>query len=149
MTTPPPFVSTPGIAPHTHPSWCRGPAVHIVDPGTTLTPPRPGGQVTHPSAARLGVVAAVTRAVYAVLDEHLAIGPALLGPHVMLVDDLAIDSLDLLDVVIDLESAFGIVVPEREIDRLRTVGDLVQVVARFLWERDHPEPFRRRVDSAA
>jgi acyl carrier protein len=112
----------------------------MVDPGTTLTSPPLG---------RFGLVARVAPTVHAILNDRLGIGPELLGPHVALGDDLAVDSLDLLEVVIDLESAFGICVPEREIDRVRTVADLVHVVAKYLWERDHPEPFRRDAGAAA
>jgi acyl carrier protein len=102
-----------------------------------------------PTVGRLGLVARVAPTVYAVLDEHLGIAPELLGPHVALGDDLAVDSLDLLEVVIELESAFAVCVPEREIDRLRTVADLVHVIAKYVWERDHPEPYRAPLHAAA
>ena len=110
--------------------------------------------MTHPSlvpptAGRLGMVAYVTPTVYAVLDKRLDIGPELLGPHVLLGDDLAINPLDLLGAVIELESAFTICVPEREIDHLRTVADLVHVIAKYVWERDHPEPYRPPLHVAA
>jgi acyl carrier protein len=82
--------------------------------------------------------------VYAVLEDRLGVSPELIGPHVAIGDDLAIDSLDLLDAVLDLESVFQIHVPERDIDRLQTVADLVHVVAKYVWERDHPEPFAPR-----
>ena len=97
---------------------------------------------------RMGVVALVAPSVPGILHDRLGIAPQLLGAHVMLGDDLAIDSLDLLEVVIDLESAFGIVVPEQAIDRVRTVADLIHVVAKYLWERDHAEPFDRFRDAA-
>jgi len=100
-------------------------------------------------SSRLRLVAQVAPTVYAALDERLGIGPELLGPLVFLGDDLAIDSLDLLELVIDLESAFAICVPEREIDRLRTVADLVHVVAKYVWERDHPEPYSLPLHVAA
>jgi len=93
---------------------------------------------------RFGLVAHLTPTVYAVLEERLGVSPELIGPHVALGDDLAIDSLDLLDAVLDLESVFQIHVPERDIDRLQTVADLVHVVAKYVWERDHPEPFAPR-----
>ncbi len=97
---------------------------------------------------RMGVVALVAPSVHGILQDRLGIAPELLGAHVMLGDDLALDSLDLLEVVIDLESAFGIVVPEQAVDRVRTVADLIHVVAKYLWERDHPEPFGRFLDAA-
>jgi acyl carrier protein len=101
------------------------------------------------SAGRFGLVASVAPTVYGLLTDRLGIGAELLGPHVALGDDLAVDSLDLLDVVIELESAFTIVIPERELDRLCTVADLIHVIAKYRWERDHSEPFESRTDAAA
>jgi acyl carrier protein len=93
------------------------------------------------SLGRYGLVAFVAPTVHQLLDDRLGVSPELLGPYVALGDDLAVDSLDVLEIVVELESVFGIVVPEREVDRTRTVADLVHVVAKYLWERDHPEPF--------
>jgi acyl carrier protein len=98
---------------------------------------------------RLGVVASVAPTVYGLLHDRLGVGPELLGPHVALGDDLAVDSLDVLELVIELESAFGVVLPEREIDRMRTVADLVHTLAKYVWERDHPEPFELEAGAAA
>ena len=41
-------------------------------------------------------------------------------------DDLAADSLDLVDLAVTLETRFGIVWPERAFDRVRSYGDLVR-----------------------
>jgi acyl carrier protein len=107
----------------------------------------------HPSIvpatlSRLGLIAYVAPTVHAILDQRLGVTPALLGPHVSLADDLAADSLDVMEVVVDLESAFNIVFAERELDRVRTVSDLIRLVARYLWARDRAEPWRP-VDAAA
>ena len=129
-----------------HPSWCRGPAPHVADPGTTLTPLYGEALMRHPSIvpatlSRLGLIAYVTPTVHAILDDRLGVSPALLGPHVSLADDLAADSLDLMEVVVDLETVFAIVMAEREVDRVRTLSDLIRLVARYLWERDRAEPW--------
>ena len=43
-------------------------------------------------------------------------------------DDLGLDSMSLLEVVMDLEEKFGIEINQREAERFKTIGDL----ARFL-----------------
>jgi acyl carrier protein len=91
--------------------------------------------------ARADLVTIVEPVVRSVVSERLAVPAEALRHPVSLVEDLAVDSLDLLELVIDLESAFTIVIPEREIDRVRTVADLAELVAKYVWERDHPEPF--------
>jgi acyl carrier protein len=84
----------------------------------------------------------VTPTVHAILDDRLGVSPALLGSETTILDDLAADRARLKDLVVDLESVFGIVLAESAIDRVRTLSDLVRVVARHLWERDRAEPWR-------
>jgi len=57
--------------------------------------------------------------------EHLGVGFDDLTPEVSLIDDLAVDSLDLLELAVALEAEFGVTVPERTIAEVRTYGELV------------------------
>ena len=57
--------------------------------------------------------------------EHLGVGFDDLTPEVSLTDDLAVDSLDLLELALALEAEFGVTVPERTIGEVRTYGELV------------------------
>ena len=97
-----------------------------------------------PPTGRLGLLEFVEPTVHAIVSERLGVAADLLARRVSLVDDLAVDSLDLLELVIDLESAFAIVIPEREVDRVHTIADLAELVAKYVWERAHPEPFGPR-----
>ena len=45
-----------------------------------------------------------------------------------ILDDLKVNSARLVDVVLDVESAFDIELADDEVDRVRTVGDAVRVV---------------------
>jgi acyl carrier protein len=60
-----------------------------------------------------------------------------LTADVSLTDDLAADSLDLLELVLAIEGGFDLTIPERRIDELRTYGDLVDVV---MGSIDRPAP---------
>lgn len=44
------------------------------------------------------------------------------------IDDLQADSLDLVDLVMELEDEYGIEFPEEKIDEFRTVGDVVNYI---------------------
>lgn len=44
-------------------------------------------------------------------------------------DDLMIDSADLIDIVLRLEEHFSITIDDSQLDMLRTVGDVVSIVA--------------------
>ena len=63
-----------------------------------------------------------------VVAEHLGVGVEELGPAVSLTDDLAADSLDMLELAITLEGQFGIAIPESLIDDVHRYGDLVDLV---------------------
>ena len=61
--------------------------------------------------------------------DYLGVSADELTPEVSLTDDLAADSLDLVELALALEGEFGIEVPERMIDEVRTYGDLVETAA--------------------
>ena len=63
-----------------------------------------------------------------VVAEHLGVDLEELGPAVSLTDDLAADSLDMLELAIALEGQLGIAIPESLIDDLHRYGDLVDMI---------------------
>jgi acyl carrier protein len=67
--------------------------------------------------------------------EHLGVGIERLVSDVSLRDDLAADSLDLVELAVALEAEFAIVVTERLLDQVRTYGDLVHAVGFLIRER--------------
>ena len=67
--------------------------------------------------------------------DHLGIGVEDLVAGVSLRDDLAADSLDLVELAMALEAEFGIVMPERILDRVRTYGDLVRATGLLIRAR--------------
>lgn len=79
-------------------------------------------------AGRLGLEEYVEPRVRRVVADRLGVDETELGRDVSLADDLAADSLDLLEVAISLESALGISISERRLELVRTMGDLVETV---------------------
>jgi acyl carrier protein len=80
--------------------------------------------------------------------EHLGVGEEALVRDISLRDDLAADSLDLVELAMALEGEFAILVPERILDAVRTYGDLVAAAgvllrARCEAERRGAEPAER------
>jgi len=61
-----------------------------------------------------------------IVADLLGVDPEALAPQVSLIDDLAADSLDLVEVALEIESHLGIEIPERTIAKIRTYGELVQ-----------------------
>jgi acyl carrier protein len=64
-----------------------------------------------------------------IISGHLGIEPEAVIPEASLVDDLGADSLDTVELVIAFEEAFGIVVPEADVEQIRTVQDAMDYVA--------------------
>ena len=69
--------------------------------------------------------AAVEARVRRVVADTLGVGDDELTPEVSLADDLAADSLDLVEMAIELEGELGIMLPDRILDGVRTFGELL------------------------
>ncbi len=67
--------------------------------------------------------------VRAILAEQLGVELAELRPEASILDDLGADSLDVVEMVMTLEEAFEIEVPDAEVETLRTIADVERYVA--------------------
>lgn len=62
--------------------------------------------------------------------EQFDLTPDAISAETSFVDDLGIDSLDVVELVMELEDAFGLdEIPEEELKKMHTVGDLVEYVS--------------------
>ena len=60
--------------------------------------------------------------------DHLGVGTEELTRDVSLADELAVDSLDLVELALALETEFGISMSEATLDEVRTYGELADAV---------------------
>lgn len=63
-----------------------------------------------------------------VIAEQLKIDPAQIKPDSRLVEDLKADSLDIVELVMELENTFDIQIPDEEMPNLSTVQDVVNYI---------------------
>ena len=77
----------------------------------------------------------ILRGIEAVSREQLNREVAL-RPEMDLIDDLELDSLQLLTLAVEVENRFRIILEEDDEAAIRTVGDLADVVARKLAATD-------------
>jgi acyl carrier protein len=75
-----------------------------------------------------------------VVADSLGVGLEELVREVSLRDDLAADSLDLVELVLALEAKFGITVPDRVLDLVGSYGDLVETTVDLIRARRAAEP---------
>jgi acyl carrier protein len=86
--------------------------------------------------------------------EHLGVDSEQLAREVSLVDDLAADSLDLVEIAVAIEGHLGIELPQRFLDQVRTFGDLIEGTVtlakrgRRAGREDLPVPLRARITPA-
>ncbi len=62
--------------------------------------------------------------------EQFDLTPDAISEETSFVDDLGIDSLDVVELVMELEDVFQLdEIPEEDLKKMRTVGDLVEYVS--------------------
>ena len=73
-----------------------------------------------------------TKAVLDILVEQLGVEESQLAPDVALVEDLCADSLAIMEITLALEDYFSISLPDSAPDRIRTIGDVFEVLSETL-----------------
>ncbi len=68
------------------------------------------------------------------LTESLDISPVDLKASTNLVEDLAIDSMQLYEFVIDLEESYNIRLPDELLEQIITIDDIVNLVMKLTSE---------------
>jgi len=63
-----------------------------------------------------------------ILAEQLGVEATEVTAEANILDDLGADSLDVVELVMSLEEAFDIEVPDEEVEGMRTVGDVERYV---------------------
>ena len=63
-----------------------------------------------------------------ILVEQLECDPEDITMESRLVDDLGADSLDAIDIVMSVEDTFKVEVPDEIIEKIETVGDIVNYI---------------------
>ena len=65
-----------------------------------------------------------------ILEEVAGVTPADATPEKSFTDDLDVDSLSMVEVVVEAEEKFGVTIPDDEVKNLKTVGDAVSYIER-------------------
>jgi len=79
-----------------------------------------------PSAAEK--VKQMVEKVKQIIAEQLGVDEAEITPTASFVDDLGADSLDTVELVMALEEAFDIEIPDEDAEKIRTVQDAIDYI---------------------
>lgn len=72
-----------------------------------------------------GLSLEVVAALKSIIAENLKVSPLAIRPTTSFKDDLGIDSLETVELLMDIEKEFNIEVPEEVAERIQTVGDVM------------------------
>jgi acyl carrier protein len=75
----------------------------------------------------------------ALLVERFQVDPARLSPEARLFQDLDLDSIDAIDMAVELQAWSGRRIPEERLRSIRTLDDVVSMVEAHLAEGGVPE----------
>lgn len=70
----------------------------------------------------------MTEKIIALTAEHLGIDEASISENASFKEDLGVDSLDLFELVMELEEEFGIEIPSEDLENLATVADVAKYI---------------------
>lgn len=73
-------------------------------------------------------MASVEERVIGIVSEQLSVPREEVSRASSFVDDLKADSLDVVELVMELEDAFQITIPDDDYDKIRTVGDAIDYI---------------------
>ena len=64
----------------------------------------------------------------AIVSEQLDIDPETLSKDTALIDDLGVDSLDIVEMLMEVQDEFDIEIADEDVEGLRTLGDMADYI---------------------
>ena len=66
--------------------------------------------------------------IISILADKLGYNKSEINEKQDFINDLGTDSLDIVEIIIEVEKKFGLKIEDEEVDEIKTVGDLIQKV---------------------
>jgi acyl carrier protein len=73
-------------------------------------------------------MATVEERVYDIVAKQLSVKREKLTRQTSFINDLSADSLDLVELVMELEDEFGLSIPDEEAEKIQTIDDAVKYI---------------------
>ncbi|HTK20894.1 MAG TPA: acyl carrier protein [Mucilaginibacter sp.] len=75
----------------------------------------------------------ITLKIYEFIEDKLGVERSAIKNSAPFYNDLNVDSLDFCELIVDVEKEFGIQIPDDIFDKLKTVGSLINYVAKATY----------------
>ena len=79
--------------------------------------------------------AGVAKRILAALADYLKQDQTKLSPQDTLRQDLGLDSLEIIELLYELEEGFNLTIPDEDLEKLQTVGDVIHYIEAALEHR--------------
>ncbi len=66
--------------------------------------------------------------VKAIITDKLSLEPYEVTPRARMVEDLGADSLDVVELIMEMEKEFGLTIPDEDAEMISTVGDVISYI---------------------
>ncbi len=80
-------------------------------------------------------VAEIEDKVYQIVSEQMSVDKGELSRNTSFVNDLNADSLDTVELVMELEDEFDLTIPDEEAEKLRTIGEAIDYIQKHLNDK--------------
>jgi len=84
-------------------------------------------------------MADIAERVKRIIEEQLMVDEDEITDDASFVDDLGADSLDTVEMIMELEDEFGIEIPDEEAEKLVTVGDAIEYIKKKVGQKKEAE----------
>jgi acyl carrier protein len=75
-------------------------------------------------------VASVEERVIEIVCENLAVSKEQVNRNTSFIDDIGADSLDIVELIMELEEEFEITIPDDQAEKIKTVGEAIDYIQR-------------------
>ncbi len=77
----------------------------------------------------------VEQRVVEIVCEHLAVNKETVKRETAFIEDIGADSLDIVELVMELEEEFDIQIPDDQAEKIKTVGEAIDYIEKALKEK--------------
>lgn len=82
-----------------------------------------------------GLSVSVEQKVIEIVCEHLAVNKEQVSRTTNFIDDIGADSLDIVELIMELEEEFDIQIPDDQAEKIKTVGEAIDYIEREQGKR--------------
>lgn len=81
------------------------------------------------------VVASVEERVIEIVCENLAVSKEQVSRKTAFIEDIGADSLDIVELIMELEEEFEITIPDDQAEKIKTVGEAVDYIQKEIEKK--------------